>query len=211
MKYTHIVWDFNGTILNDVDEAIKSVNTVLERRNMNTLADRDSYHKVFTFPITDYYKALGFDFDKEPYSKIAVEWVEQYLINSKEAKLYDKITEIFDEIKKLRIKQVILSATEKDMLVTQLKGYDILHYFDDILGLDNIYAHSKVEIAKEWVHKENPKKAVMIGDTTHDFEVASAMEIDCILVANGHQSKGELQQCGCIIIDDIAEITQFLH
>ncbi|HBL83341.1 MAG: hypothetical protein A2Y17_05365 [Clostridiales bacterium GWF2_38_85] len=53
MKYTHIIWDFNGTILNDVDAGIKSINTLLARRQLPLLESVDAYKNIFTFPILD--------------------------------------------------------------------------------------------------------------------------------------------------------------
>ena len=78
MKYDCIVWDFNGTIMDDVQIGIESVNVLLKKRGLKTLDSREEYQSKFGFPIVDYYARLGFDFDKEPYSDIAVEWVNEY-------------------------------------------------------------------------------------------------------------------------------------
>ncbi|WP_081804819.1 HAD hydrolase-like protein [Draconibacterium orientale] len=43
----------------------------------------------------------------------------------------------------------------------------------------------------------------MIGDTNHDFEVAQQLELDCILVADGHQSKERLEATGAKVIDEL--------
>ena len=78
MKYSHVLWDFNGTVLDDVSTGIKAINALLSRRKMKTLDTLEEYHAHFGFPIIEYYGRLGFDFEKEPYSRIAVEWVEEY-------------------------------------------------------------------------------------------------------------------------------------
>ena len=92
------------------------------------------------------------------------------------------------------------------MLFDQVKELGINNYFDDILGLDNIHAYSKVDIAKDWKNKTSPNKAVLIGDTVHDFEVSKELGIDCILIANGHQSKELLSTCGVKVIDSVREL-----
>ena len=64
MRYTHIIWDFNGTLFDDVEAGINSVNDMLSERGLKTLEDKEDYRKVFKFPIIEYYKDLGFDFEK---------------------------------------------------------------------------------------------------------------------------------------------------
>jgi phosphoglycolate phosphatase len=206
MTYSHILWDFNGTILNDVETGIKSANVLLSRRNMKTIENTAGYHKVFCFPIIRYYQNLGLNLEKEPFEDLAVEWMEQYLIYSKSAKLYDGIIDILTYIKDSKIPQIILSATEKDMLKDQLTSLGILNYFDDFLGLDNIHAYSKVDIAKEWLERVKPEKAVLIGDTVHDYETATQIGADCILIANGHQCKDTLLSCGVPVYDTIRDL-----
>lgn len=208
MTYSHILWDFNGTILNDVEIGMKSANALLKCRNMKTIDSLEDYHNVFCFPIIEYYRRLGFNLEEESYNNLAVQWVEQYLINSKEAKLYDGIVDVLLAMKQHSIAQIILSATEKQMLTKQVFELGIIEYFDDILGLDNIHAYSKVNIARQWKLIANPERAVLIGDTVHDFEVASAINVECILIANGHQSKAVLQSCGVLVLDAVSEILE---
>lgn len=210
MKYTHIIWDFNGTILDDVDAGIKSINALLSARSLPTIKSADGYRAVFGFPIINYYRRLGFDFDAEPYEIVAHEWVAHYLEEVKNANLIRGVTEVLEEIKKRGIEQIILSATEKSMLEKQLEQLGIRDYFSEVLGLDNIYAHSKEELGRSWIKRTHPARAILIGDTEHDFDVAKSIGVECILVAGGHQTKEKLKSCGVTVLDDIREIAKIL-
>lgn len=44
-----IIWDWNGTLLNDADLAVQTMNQLLERRGLQVLSV-DDYKSVFTFP-----------------------------------------------------------------------------------------------------------------------------------------------------------------
>ena len=210
MNYSHILWDFNGTLLDDVGTGITSVNTLLSARGLKTLDSVEEYHRVFGFPIIEYYRRLGFDFEKEPYEKIAHEWVALYLHHVKSAPLYDGVLEVLSFIRDRGIPQVILSATEKDMLEGQLSSLGIREYFDEVLGLDNIYAHSKVEVGRAWMEKNAPRRALLIGDSEHDFEVAKSIGAECVLIACGHQSRETLEKCGVKVLKNIKEISKIL-
>ena len=47
---------------------------------------------------------------------------------------------------------------------------------------------------------------MLIGDTIHDKEVADALGVECILVANGHQSINTLLSINTVVVDSLAEI-----
>ena len=205
MKYTHILWDFNGTIIDDVATGMKSVNTLLERRGLPTVDTIEHYHSVFTFPITEYYVNLGFDFEKEPFSEIAIEWTEQNEENIKKAPLHEGVRETLDFFKAEKIPQIILSATKRDMLINHIKGLGIYGYFDEFLGLDNIHAESKIAIGIEWMNNNPGAVPLMIGDTTHDSEVAEKIGCECILVAKGHQSRATLEKTGRKVYASLGE------
>lgn len=206
MEYSHIIWDFNGTILNDVEAGINSANELLRRRNMPLIENRDQYHDVFGFPIKAYYQRLGFDFEQESYEKLAVEWVNLYLEFVKGAQLQEGVLEALEFFQHKEIRQTILSATETSMLEKQVINLGIESYFDELLGLDNIHAHSKVSIGKKWLINNRTTKALFIGDTVHDYEVASEIGIDCVLIAKGHQNRKTLESCGVLVFDQVNEL-----
>ena len=209
--YTHIIWDFNGTIYNDVDACIKSANRLLGAYDLPLVTTVEQYRSLFGFPIQDYYARMGFDFEKTPYSVLAPEWMNYYFEYSADSTVYPDVLEVLDAIHQKGIGQWILSATEVNMLRGQLEGLGILSRFNGILGLDNIHARSKKEIGVAW-KKANPDIcALMIGDTDHDAEVAAAMGVDCVLVATGHQNRERLEKCSCIaVVDTVKDVLKLL-
>ena len=210
MRYTHIFWDFNGTILDDVQTGIDCVNILLKKRGLKTIPDKNYYRKVFGFPIIDYYARIGFDFEKESYHDVAVEWVDLYMDKVKCAQMNHGVNEVLKKIKKLGIPQYILSATEHNMLKTQLDMLGIAHYFEEVTGLDNIHAGSKTELAKSFAEKIKPQKSLVIGDTTHDYETSLAMNADCVLFTGGHMNCKTLEGCGCPLFDSFDELPDIL-
>ena len=211
MDVKYCIWDFNGTLLDDVDTGIESVNQMLKERGIPTLRGKEDYYKVFGFPIIDYYRRLGFDFEKEPYEEIAPIWVALYLENVKRAGLFSDVEQTLKKIKERGIRQIIISATEQEMLNGQLSSLGIDGFFDEALGLDNIHAGSKLEIAKEWRAKHEGK-AIFIGDTDHDAETAKILGAECFLVARGHQSGEYLEEhTDAKIFDDLISLLEYLQ
>ena len=210
MKYTHVIWDFNGTVLNDVQVGIDSVNVLLMKRRISVIASADDYRRVFGFPIIEYYKRIGFDFDSEDYSDVAVEWVDEYMSRVSEAYINDGVVEMLNIIRQKGMKNVLVSATEINMLKKQISSLGISHLFDGVYGLDNIHAQNKIAVAVEWRESAKEAKALLIGDTDHDFQTAKAINADCLLYLGGHQSKERLAGLGCPLINQISQLERYI-
>ena len=206
----HIFFDFNGTIINDVDLCLDLLNQILTKQNKRNLSMKE-YKNVFTFPIKDYYIAAGVDFNIESYESLAKWFIKVYQPLSMECGLYEGIVDTFKYLKDKGYNLYILSASEKNNLLEQCQNYDIVKYFIDILGIDNIHAASKVNIAIDYMkeHNINGEDVLFIGDTLHDLEVAEAMGAKCKLVSCGHQSKEVLSKSGVEILESINDLKSF--
>ncbi len=204
-----IFWDWNGTLLNDVDMCVNSMNQLLQKRHL-PLMDRKRYRDVFSFPVKDYYEQLGFDFQKEAFEIPAHEFMDIYHRFLPETQLFPCTTEILDYYKQHGYHQVILSAMEHQSLLKTLKDRGILKYFDSVSGIDNIYAGGKTEMARTFFQKMkiSKKEAVLIGDSLHDYEVANELGITHWLVAAGHQSKERLLEVTPHVVDNLMELKE---
>ena len=209
-KYTHIIWDWNGTLLDDLHFSIKSINTLLVKRDLKPLNSVEEYRNVFGFPVIDYYKKIGFDFDKEPFEIIAEEFISIYNSYEDLMEIHAGAASVLENIKSREIEQVILSASEKNNLMRQVEKLGIAPYFSRIMGIEDIYAGGKLAIGKEYMKQINPRQTVFIGDSTHDFEVGRGMGCDVILIAAGHQNKKALSVCNAPVLENIIQVLEYI-
>lgn len=207
-KYTHVIWDWNGTLLDDVELGLATINALLKKRGLPPIEDIGAYREVFGFPVIDYYRRVGFDFDMEPFETAAAEYIGIYHSDESRFRLFEGAAEILASAKEMGLRQVMLSASEINNLRLQTKLFDIEQYFDDILGISDIYAGSKIEIGLNYIMRNNidKTKTVIIGDTVHDHQTAEALGADCILIASGHQPKNKLLECGAAVLDSINDV-----
>ena len=205
MKY--VIYDFNGTILDDVAVCLKAENLTIEKyipeRGPLTL---DEYLHIFTFPVQKYYEDVGFDWSKNSYEEVGRYWFDWYRALRDEYRVFDGVREILVRNHEKGNLNILLSASSLVELRIQLEELGIAEYFDEVLGIDNIYAGSKVDIALNWIRDKDPKDCMMIGDSLHDLETAQAMGVDCVLVAKGHQAKDVLLKSYDKVVDDIREV-----
>ena len=209
MKYTDVLWDYNGTIVDDVEAGVAAVNKLLSDRGMKTVESVEEYRAVFGFPVIDYYKRLGFDFESESFDVISKQWVAEYLKRFKECKLREDALDTIKLISDLGLRQSIISASDDSMLKGQLSESGIIDLFDEVCGIEGIKAESKLGVAKRWMDRNPSSRPLFVGDTLHDLDTARAIGADCVLVCGGHQSEETLASSGERVIRSLTELIEF--
>ena len=206
MMPSHILWDFNGTILDDVMPCIKSINELLVKYSKRPLSGITEYQSVFGFPIKEYYARIGFDFDEVSFEKLAVEWVELYNKYNDPIKACPNAEKALQYVRGAGIPQLILTASKTEMVYAQLDMLGLRDYFDGVIGLDNIHASGKTDIALEWAKAVRPSHPVLIGDTEHDALTADAIGADCLLVCCGHMAYEKLVKIKPVFDDPLSAV-----
>jgi len=206
-----IIWDWNGTLLNDAEYCVECINVLLRKRDLPTV-DLNNYKKLFTFPVIDYYKAVGFDLEKEGFEKPAMEFIKLYYDNFYQTELFPCVKEVLETFQKRGFQQVVLSAMEHDSLVRTLESKGILPYFDEVTGVGDHYGSSKEETGRKLMQnlKIHPSEAILIGDTLHDKQVADALHIDLILLSTGHNSSERLLNEHPVVVKKLSEVLNML-
>ena len=168
--------------------------------------------EIFTFPIIEYYKKAGFTFEGYTFEELSQEFIKEYQPSSFKCKLFDGVENTLKYLKSNDYNIILLSASEINNLKEQVSIFKIDKYFDEILGLDNVKATSKIDIAKKYFLKNNinPNECLFIGDSTHDYEVAKSLGGDVLLVTYGHQSINTLSKVDAPLLDSITELENYL-
>lgn len=211
MKYKHIIWDWNGTLLDDTWLCVEGINKSLEKRSLQTIT-KEIYRKVFSFPVEDYYERLGFDFKKEPFEVAGDEFVAYYAKCFHKVKLHKQVSSVLGAFEIAGFSQSILSAGKQEYLDQWVKVHGLSEYFMIIRGIDNQYARGKIELGISFI-KELPyekDEIIMVGDTVHDSDVADAMGIDCLLIDHGHMGNEKLKATGRKVFSNIEQVRDHL-
>ncbi len=203
--YGHLIWDWNGTLLDDLDYSIDVMNTLLVRRRLPVL-HRERYHALFDFPVRAYYERLGFDPVADPFEKLSTEFIAGYDSHRTRAPLHSHTAATLASVRAAGLRQSILSAYRHETLHEIVTHFGLTAHFVHIVGLDNIHAHSKVALGRDLVRRldVSPGEILLVGDTLHDLEVARELGVDCALVAAGHHPLGRLQASGAQVFPDLA-------
>lgn len=190
---THVIWDWNGTLLDDLELAVQAVGLVLASAGKPGITV-EQYLEVFCFPIIEYYRRIGFDFDTHSFDALSMKFIESYRAGIPGCNLHAGARELLAELQRNNISQSVLSAAHQDDLNTLLVHFDVRQFFDRVYGLPDHYAASKIERGRELIAAAGIplSETVLIGDTDHDLEVGNELGVDVLLLTGGHQSHPRL-------------------
>jgi len=201
-----IIWDWNGTLLNDLNCCIEIMNIMLKKRSLSPIT-KTHYQNNFSFPVIKYYEKVGFNFKKESFTKVSEEFIALYRKKSNLCSLQPDALKIIKQFKNQGIQQVILSA-----ILNMVKHYKIDAFFDYIYGATNFLAESKQQRAIELLEKLKtpPTNICLIGDTTHDIEIANHIGSKIVIVSHGHHPAGRLKKHQIPVLNSLSELPQFI-
>ncbi len=204
-----VIWDWNGTLLDDTEVCRAVMNRMLVRRGLPRLS-AERYRAIFTFPVRDYYALAGIDLAAESFDALAEEYMSDYRISAVDCPLMLGAAETLDRLNALGAAQVLASASRQDDLERQVAERGLTGKFQALLGMTDQLGGGKAGLAAGYLRRNgiDPASVLFVGDTVHDFETARAVGSRCVLIAGGHQSRERLEATGAVVLDDIRRLPE---
>jgi len=208
-RIRHIIWDWNGTLLDDAAACAAAVDKLMRRRGMmgETL---EGYRSRVRFPVRDYYLQVGFDLEREDYNALCDEFGDAYAETILSAYpdghrhegmacsgIHADAVAVLEESGRLGVTHAIVSASEAGTLKRQVEEYGLTAYFSELVGRDDNHGGTKTHLVQAWVEKcgYGRDQILYIGDTEHDCEAALASGVRAALVSDGHVEELRLRRC----------------
>ena len=200
---TMLIWDWNGTLLDDTLAALDTLNTMLVKRGAKTIS-MPFYLDHFAFPVRPFYEKIGMVLEHEDWDALAQEYHDIYHLQPK--RLNANALEAIALAHRLGFSQTIVSALRQDLLVRDTRRFGVFEHMHGVIGVDNLDGASKRDLAiraVERFRKEKPhiSRYIIIGDSLHDREVADAIGAECILCACGSHAAWRLERAAPIARD----------
>ena len=204
----HVIWDWNGTLVNDAHLCVEIVNEILCDRELPPVQHED-YREYFDFPVSIYYKRLGLPASGSVFEEISHQFIAEYHRRWTCCNLQSKARETISALASAGVGQSLLSAGKQEHVGSFVEHHDLHSYFSSVSGATNIFAEGKVELGRSHVGELclEPSECLMVGDTLHDYDVAQAIGVECLLFSGGHHSKRRLLESGAAVIACLSEVS----
>ena len=179
-----IFWDWNGTLMDDVDFTHSCLNWMLETHGYPQRYDLAAYRELFGFPIEDYYRCAGFDFARHPYPELAARFMEHYNAGVPGCAVTAHAVDTLQTLARMGWQQAVLSASRRDYLIEQVSARGLQGFFTELLGLADIYGVSKVQLGTDYLRRTgiDPAACVLNCRRCVEFAVKWMYSVDGGLV-----------------------------
>ena len=184
MQYNMVIFDLDGTLLDTSPGIFGSVRYAEQQLNLKPIADSD-LKKFVGPPPKDMYKKI---YNLSEHDAIrATEAHRKYGMEQAiyEARLYDGIPEVLDELKRRNYKLSVATLKKQKIAEVILKRFALANYFDVIVGMDEEENFTKKITICNAMEYTGTSKAVMVGDSEYDYHGAVSAGVDFIGVLYG--------------------------
>lgn len=211
MKYTHIIWDWNGTLLDDIGASLASVNDMLAARG-ETPMGKERYKECIGTPIIRFYEQ-AFDLEKEDYPSLLAEYNAGYMKHLESCGLTEGAEHAIELFAAAGLHQAIVSSSNNAQLCENARRFGVYEKFEAVLGAADFMADSKIDRARKYLTGSGAEKGrvLVVGDLEHDAEMAAEIGADCVLLTSGHEHPERLARSGAVIFDKIEELISFVQ
>ncbi|WP_149181738.1 HAD family hydrolase [Streptomyces sp. TRM49041] len=208
---THLVWDWNGTLLDDIGAVIEATNAAFEEIGLEpiTLA---RYRELYCVPVPLFYeRLLGRLPTEEEWAVMDGAFHRHYWARADACGLSDGAAELLAAARELGRTQSLLSLAPHERLLPLVRRHGIEEWFVRVDGrLDRSTSGKAQHMVRHLLALDGvaPERVVVIGDAADDAVAAAHVGAKAVLYTGGSHSRASLESVGVPVVDTLAEAVQ---
>jgi phosphoglycolate phosphatase-like HAD superfamily hydrolase len=213
MTHHHIVWDWNGTLLNDLDLVVRSVSASIARYGHDPI-DADMYRDHYTRPVRAFYDSLfGRAVGDMEWEELNKTFHDVYYTGVDSAALADDAISTLNRAATRGFGQSLLSMSTHEHLVPTVRAHGIDGYFSLITGLKNPTGEVKAAYLERHLLDQDvdPQTVVVVGDTPDDHIAAVSVGARAILYDGGSHHRHVLENQGAPVVNSLAAALELIE
>jgi len=214
------VFDWNGTLLSDVEAMMRGVENELAVFNLPPIS-LSQYRETYDIPLTNFYAHYGITSAdiKAKSAQMSTAFHSIYEPLAAHARTRAGTRHMLDYLHSKNIKRAILSNHTIEGIYMQLERLKLTHHFETVLANDNIagaHLKGKLNNLKYYLKdsKFEPDEVIIVGDTIEEIEIGKHLSIKTVALTGGYNSTDRLKRANPDFIinrlDDLIEILEKL-
>lgn len=209
----HLVWDWNGTLLHDIDVVLAATNACFAEVGIPPIT-LERYRELYCVPVPRFYeRLLGRLPTEEEWAVMDDAFHRHYFARSETAALAEGAAALLASWQASGRTQSVCSLAAHDRLLPWLSRLGIDHHFVRVDGNrgDSVITGKAAQMALHVAELRaalagvDPARVVVIGDATDDAAAALHAGAKAVLYTGGSHSRGSLLSAGVPVVDSLAE------
>jgi phosphoglycolate phosphatase-like HAD superfamily hydrolase len=212
----HVVWDWNGTLFDDLPIVVASVNVSLRSVGAPPI-DADRYREVYQRPLHRFYEVLlGRPVLPDEMAAIDRDFHDAYHALLDQARLTVDARSAVDLVAARGQTQSVLSMWWHDRLVPAVRYFALEEHMLAVDGHRGPAGASKQnhlerhveQLTRLFPGRVRREGVVVIGDVTDDADAARAVGVGCVLYDGGSQPRAALEATGAPVAATLMEAVE---
>jgi len=200
MKYRLIVFDWDGTLIDSVGTIVQCIQDAARDMGLEVPAAERARH-VIGLGLHDSLTHAVPGLAAERYREFADHYRRHFLARQDAMLLFPGVKALLEELKKDRLLAIATGKSRRG-LDRALDAEDLRRFFSDSRCADETTPKPHPAMLLELMEALQIEKrnTLMVGDTTHDLEMARAAGVDALAVTYGAHPEDGLRACsplGC--------------
>ncbi|MGO4460939.1 HAD family hydrolase [Streptomyces sp. M-16] len=206
----HIVWDWNGTLLHDIDAVIVATNASFAEFGFAPIT-LETYRDLYVVPVPKFYERLMGRLPTEEEWLVMDETFHRYYwAAAAAAGLAEGALELLRGWQADGLTQSLLSLAPHDKLVPLVRTHGIDGHFLRVDGRTGPSHTTKAGHLVRHMAAMEPAgvaagRTVLIGDAVDDALAAAHVGARAVLYTGGSHSRTSLEAAGVPVVDTLAE------
>ncbi|MBM7442841.1 HAD family hydrolase [Streptomyces sp. HB132] len=205
---THLVWDWNGTLLDDIHAVLGATNAAFAAVDLAPIT-LEQYRETYCVPIPRFYERLmGRLPTQAEWERMDGLFNRHYTEHRPACALTEGVEELLSRWQLGGRSQSLLSMYGHEHLVPVVRGFGIERHFVRVDGRTGPSGGSKAQHMErhfEVLGGIAPESAVVIGDAVDDAVAAAHVGARAVLYTGGSHSRSSLEAAGVPVVDTLAE------
>ncbi|MEV4425120.1 HAD family hydrolase [Streptomyces sp. R-07] len=203
----HLVWDWNGTLLDDIDAVIGATNAAFAELGLASIT-LERYRELYTVPVPKFYERLmGRLPTDEEWTVMDGAFHRHYWERAESCGLTTGAAELLAARQEAGATQSLLSLAQHAELIPLVRRYGIAERFVRMDGrvdasTDGKSGHMVRHLAALGVPAD---RVVVIGDAADDAVAAAHVGARAVLYTGGSHSRASLSRVGVPVVDSLEE------
>ena len=205
---SHIVWDWNGTLLHDIDAVVEATNASFVELGMAPIT-LERYRELYCVPVPRFYERLlgRLPTDAE-WSVMDRIFHRHYWALAASCALAEGAAELLGARQSAGHTQSLCSLAPHEKLVPIVTTHGIAGRFVRVDGATGPSGTGKAaHLARHLaaIGGLDPRRTVVIGDAVDDATAAAHVGAHAVLYTGGSHSRASLEAVGVPVVETLAE------
>ena len=211
-NYDLIVFDWDGTIMDSTAVIVMSIQEAARDLGLPVPADSIASH-VIGLGLTDALQIAVPQLMKADYPRMVERYVAHWRAHEDDLVLFAGVRELLDDLKRRDYRLAVATGKSRVGLDRSLKHGDVGHYFDWTRCADETRSKPHPQMLHDLMQRfaVAPERTLMIGDTTHDSQMAVNAGVPALSVTYGAHPRAQLETLSPLgVLDSVEEMSAWL-